>query len=147
MQEVQDPLIIQLILERSYLAIFIRTQLIRIINYVLFFSDDDFWEFHKYARTNQGYLMALECGNKLFIAVVEDVQKYQTFMTIARVIQLKKEGYIETVLTPQQPNYYTHGQQASINAAIQFFGSAANCGLGFYETTYPEKTNFIKINP
>jgi len=112
-----------------------------------FFSDDDFWEFHKYARTNQGYLMALECGNKLFIAVVEDVQKYQTFMTIARVIQLKKEGYIETVLTPQQPNYYTHGQQASINAAIQFFGSAANCGLGFYETTYPEKTNFIKINP
>ncbi|MBK8710704.1 MAG: hypothetical protein IPL97_02300 [Niastella sp.] len=48
---------------------------------------------------------------------------------------------------PLQSTYYTNGQQASINAAIQFFGSTANCGLGFYETNDTSKTNFIKINP
>ena len=111
-----------------------------------FFSDNDFWEFHKNARVIAGYLMFLECGNKRFMAVVEDLQKYRDFMTISKLQQIQKR-HIEYMLTPAQSNYYTNGQQASINAAIQFFGSTANCGLGFYETNDPSKTNFIKINP
>lgn len=112
-----------------------------------FFSDDDFLEFHKNARTNQGFLMFLECGNKRFIVVVEDLQKYQAFMNLARIKQLDRERYIENVLLPQQPNLYSNGQQASINAAIQFFGSINNCGLGFYEANGPAKTNFVNLNP
>ncbi|MFT3950218.1 MAG: hypothetical protein QM763_24850 [Agriterribacter sp.] len=112
-----------------------------------FFSDNDFYEFHSKARNTQGYLMLLECGNKRFIVVVEDVIKYQEFMTIARIRQLNKEAYIESTLLPQQPTYWTNGQQASIDAAKQFFGASSVCGLGFYETTDPSKTNFIKINP
>ena len=112
-----------------------------------FFSDADFLEFHKNARTRPGYLMFLECGNKRFIVVVEDLQKYQEFMSLSRLKQLDREQYIENELLSQQPNLYSNGQQASINAAIQFFGSINNCGLGFYETDGPSKTNFVILNP
>lgn len=89
--------------------------------------------------------MFLECGNKRYIVVVEDLQKYQNFMTLAK-IKLLRDNEIEYELNPSQPNIYSNGQQASVNAAIEFFGSTSNCGLGFYEAEGPSKTNFIKLN-
>ncbi|HRD56836.1 MAG TPA: hypothetical protein PK504_02245 [Ferruginibacter sp.] len=111
-----------------------------------FFSDDDFLTFHSKAITIQGYMMVLECGNKRFIVVVENLQKYNEFMTFNRKMQIRNR-YIEYELLPQQSTYYTNGQLASTNAALQFFGSSSNCGLGIYEANSPGKTNFTKLNP
>lgn len=111
-----------------------------------FFSDDDFLTFHAKAITMQDYMMVLECGNKRFIVVVENLQKYNEFMTFSRKMQIRNR-YIEYELLPEQPAYYTNGQLASTNAALKFFGSSSTCGLGIYEADSPGKTNFTKLNP
>ena len=109
-----------------------------------FFSDNDILKFHKYASNIQKFTAILECGNKRFALVVEDIQKYNEFMTMSRLVQIRQERIEE--LTLQQQNIWTNGQQASVDAAIIFFGASSNCGLGIYEALMPGKTSFIKIN-
>lgn len=115
-----------------------------------FFSDTDIMTARKNANI-PGYCAILECGNKRYALVIEDPVKLNAFMggTFEGSVRnfLLRQRALEYVYTPRQSNFYTNGQQASVNAVVQFFGSASVSGIGFYEATAPNKNNFTKLNP
>ncbi len=115
-----------------------------------FFSDDDIITARKNVNI-PGYCAILECGNKRYALVIEDPVKLNAYMNSVfqgtTRNQKLKENFLEYEATPLQPNYYSNGQQASVNAVVQFFGPASVSGIGFYEATAPNKNNFTKLNP
>jgi uncharacterized membrane protein YgcG len=109
-----------------------------------FFSFNDIQEARKNAAF-PSYCAIIECGNKRYALVIEDKTKLNAFINLNRLQELKNFKLEE--ITVGLPNYNSNRQQASVNAVIGYFGSAAICGIGFYEATSPNKTNFTKLNP
>lgn len=107
------------------------------------FSSDDFIELTK-NRNMLGYTAILECGNVRYALVIEDLAKLNTF-TSTRRNNVLRQGWDEAIYG--QPNIYSNGPQACVDGIIQYLGSSAICGIGFYRATAPNKTNFIKLNP